>query len=129
MEMREFLAMLQFEVQKSFDFVEETKGVKDRDISTIHIALEKVEVDLPVTFSPKEISYKPKELKGIDPIVKRLRLPFHERTVTDKFYIPRNELKGHSIEVNIIGPNEKLDEKYATELVGRIKVVMKPVLK
>jgi hypothetical protein len=129
MEIKDFLVMLQYEVQKSFDFVDATKGIKDSEASVLHIALEKVEVELPVTFSSKEIVYKPAESTHFSPAVKRLKLPYHEKTVIDKLYLPRKELKGSSINVEIIGPNESIDEKYSSELIGRIKVTMKPILK
>jgi len=129
MKVHDLLIILQHEVQKSLDFIDETKGLKDPSIPAVHISLETVEIELPLTFTEVDAKWDPKEMKGNPAAVKRLEIPYIPELVAERGQIPRRELNGKAIETRIIGPVDKLDERTQKEMVGRIKVVLKPILK
>ncbi|WP_216831762.1 hypothetical protein [Alkalihalobacterium elongatum] len=59
MEINDSLVMIQYEVQKSFEFIDATKSKDNSDDSVLHIGLEKVKLELPVALSSKEVVQKP----------------------------------------------------------------------
>ncbi|MFZ5354053.1 MAG: hypothetical protein ACOZCL_15215 [Bacillota bacterium] len=129
MNMHELILMLQYEVQKSLDFIDSTSGKKTDDTSILHISLERVEMELPISISEKEVIFDPKALKGMPQVYKRLQLPYTSAAAEGKTYIPKKVVKGRGIETKILGPIDKLDDKLEKEFIGRIKVVMKPIIK
>jgi hypothetical protein len=129
MEIHDLLILLQHEVQKSLTFIDETRGVKDPEVPAIHISLESVEIELPIVMSEAELVWDPKELKGQPSAVKRLKMPYTPEAAVTRGQIPRKEVAGRVVEAKIIGPIEKIDERTQKEYVGRIKVVLKPILK
>ncbi len=129
MEIHDLLILLQHEVQKSLSFIDETRGVKDPDIPAIHISLESVEIELPIVMSEAELIWDPKELKGKPGSVKRLKMPYTPEAAVTRGQIPRKQVAGKVVDAQIVGPIEKIDERTQKEYVGRIKVVLKPILK
>ena len=129
MEIHDLLILLQHEVQKSLSFIDETRGVKDPDIPAIHISLESVEIELPIVMSEAELIWDPKELKGKPGAVKRLKMPYTPEAAVTRGQIPRKQVAGKVVDAQIVGPIEKIDERTQKEYVGRIKVVLKPILK
>jgi len=129
MQIHDLLIMLQHEVQKSLDFIDETRGVNDPNTPVIHISLESVELELPIVLSEADLSWDPKEMKGAPGAVKRLKIPYTPATAVERGHIPRKTVTGKGINAEVIGPLEKLDEKAQKEYLGRIKVVLKPILK
>ena len=130
MQLSELLVLLQYEVQKSYDFVHAiTRAEVNKDTSVLHISLERVEIDLPVSLEEREASYNPKQFKSLPEAVKRLNVPYSPESAARKIPIPHKEVKGKSIHMNIVGPTEKIDETVTKEKIGRIKVVLKPVIK
>lgn len=130
MDFSELLNLLHYEVQKSYDFVHAiTRAEGDKNTSVLHIALERVEIDLPVTLEERDAVFEPKKLKGLPKAVKKLNVPYSEKTAADKIHLPRKEVKGKAVSMKIIGPIEKIDERVSKENIGRIKVVLKPIIK
>lgn len=129
MEIHDLLILLQHEVQKSLSFIDETRGVKDPDLPAIHISLESVEIELPIVMSEADLIWDPQELKGKPGAVKRLKMPYTPEAAVTRGQIPRKQVAGKVIDAQIVGPIEKIDERTQKEYVGRIKVVLKPILK
>lgn len=129
MEIHDLLILLQHEVQKSLSFIDETRGVKDPDLPAIHISLESVEIELPIVMSEADLIWDPQELKGKPGSVKRLKMPYTPEAAVTRGQIPRKQVVGKVIDAQIVGPIEKIDERTQKEYVGRIKVVLKPILK
>lgn len=129
MEIHDLLILLQHEVQKSLSFIDETRGVKDPDLPAIHISLESVELELPIVMSEADLIWDPQELKGKPGSVKRLKMPYTPEAAVTRGQIPRKQVVGKVIDAQIVGPIEKIDERTQKEYVGRIKVVLKPILK
>jgi hypothetical protein len=129
MEIHDLLVLLQHEVQKSLSFIDETRGVKDPEIPAIHISLESVEIELPIVMSEVDLIWDPQQLKGTPNSVKRLKMPYTPEAAVTRGQIPRKQVAGKVIDEQIVGPIEKIDERTQKEYVGRIKVVLKPILK
>ena len=134
MELSELLALLQYEVQKSYDFTERlAKGDAGPNTSTLQIALERMEVDIPVSFSKSERTFNRAE-KAMQPLptfAKRFRLPYvpERLAVIKKGRIPKGEVKGRSLNVELISSIEKIDETRKEENIARLKMIFKPVMK
>lgn len=129
MDFSELLILLHYEVQKCYNFVEAITRVEgNKDISVLHIALERVEIDLPVTLEERESVYDPKVLKGLPEAVKMLNVPYSAKLIAERIRIPQEEVKGKAISVKIVGPIEKIDERVVKENIGRIKVILKPII-
>lgn len=129
MEIHDLLLTLLYEVQKTFDFVDRSNVGSPSGASPIHMTLETVEVELPIAMSGKEVTFSPGAFKGQPKAVKRLYLPYSEKAAMDKQYVPRKQVSGRTVVAEIVGPTEKLDEQVVKERLGRIRVVMKPIVK
>lgn len=129
MQIHDLLIMLQHEVQKSLTFIDETRGVKDPEVSAIHISLESVEIELPIAMEEVDLTWDPEELKGLPNSIKRLKMPYTPETAVTRGQVPRKKVLGKVVDTKIIGPIEKIDERTQKENIGRIKVVLKPILK
>jgi|GEM_PF-7021617 len=130
MDFSEFLILLHYEVQKCYDFVEAITRVEgNKDISVLHIALEKVEIDLPVSLEGRDVAFDPKKLEGLPESVKMLSVPYTAKSVAEKVRLHQEPFTGKAISVKIVGPVEKIDERVVKENIGRIKVVLKPIIK
>lgn len=133
MELSEFLAMLQYEVQKSYDFTERiARGDASPTSSILQIALERVEIDLPVSVTEidKAFNRSAKEMQPLPSFVKRFKLPYSsEKLATIQKGIPKGEVKGKALNIELVGPIEKIDETRKEENITRIKIVLKPVAK
>jgi hypothetical protein len=130
MDLSELLILLHYEVQKSYDFVHAiTRSEGDKNTSVLHIALEQVEIELPVSLEERDAVFEPKKFKGLPIAVKMLNVPYSAKSTSEKIEIPKKELKGKAIAVKIVGPIEKVDKRFVKENLGRIKVVLKPILK
>ena len=129
MDFSELLILLHYEVQKSYDFVHAiTRADGDKNTSVLHIALERVEIDLPVSLEERDAVFDPKKFKGLPKAVKMLNVPYSAKLTAEKIQIPRKEVRGKAISMKIVGPIEKIDESVVKENLGRIKVVLKPIL-
>ncbi len=129
MQIHDLLILLQHEVQKSLTFIDETRGVKDPTMSAIHISLESVEIELPIVMSEAELTWDPNEFKGLANSIKRLKMPYTPESAVTRGQVPRKKVLGKVVDAQIVGPIEKIDERTQKEYVGRIKVVLKPILK
>ena len=125
MQIGELIATLQHEVQKSYSFINETRSDVKNDASVLHIALERVEVELPITLAEEDVVFDPKTVKGVPNVIKKLSVPFSAQSVGHKGYLPKKQLRGKSISAELVGHVQKLDEKVSKESLGRIKVVFK----
>jgi hypothetical protein len=121
--------MLQYEVQKSMDFIDATRMTTNPELPSLHISLESVELELPILLSEADLTFDPKEYKGTAEVIKRLEMPYTPKNAVERGSIPRKSVAGKGVEAQIIGPLEKLDEKVQKEYIGRVKVVLKPVVK
>jgi len=128
MQIGELIATLQHEVQKSYTFINETRSDVKTEASVLHIALERVEVELPITLAEEEVVFDPKAVKGIPNAIKKLGVPFSPQSVGHKGYLPKKQIKGKSISAEIVGHVQKIDEKVSKETLGRIKVIFKLVV-
>jgi hypothetical protein len=127
----ELLLMLQHEVQKTFDFVDEARAefAGRPDASVLHIALERVEIELPITLAGRDGVFDPKPFRGLPKSIRRLQVPYTPRAALERGYVPRKPMAGKFVEAEIIGLAEGADDRVDKERIGRIKVVLRPIIK
>jgi hypothetical protein len=129
MDLSELLALVHHEVQKAYDFVHETSRPEDGSSeSALHIALESVELEMPVMFSEASVLYEPDKLVEVSDALKRLKVPYQSDQASVSTQVPDRPIKGRAVRVQLIGPKEKLDPKLKRAKIGRVKVVVKPIL-
>lgn len=153
MELSYFLSMMQYEVLKSFDFnslmQDEMKTSSD---SLIQLAIETAEIEIPVIFNSSEKEIKiDQDLDEKESSVKsNIEFPFstsiknlkiekskkllkndvmNYQTSKKKSVDKKTTVTGHVIGVNVANPNSKIDDSFDSSLIGKIKLVIKPVLK
>ena len=124
MQISELIATLHHEVTKSFTYIAETKGGDGADASVLHLTIERVEVELPITLSQQDVEYKPADLKGQPIAYKKLMVPF----TSLKGRLPSKAVTGKAIMAEVVGHTEKIDDRVSPESVGRIKVTFKVVI-
>ena len=124
MQISELIATLHHEVAKSYTFIAETKGGTGTETSVLHINIERLEIELPVTLSEQEVEFNPANVKGQPIVFQKLSVPFTPR----KGDLPSEIVTGKTIMAEIVGDMEKLDDRVSPESVGRIKIVFKLVI-
>lgn len=128
MQINELLATLHNEVQKSYRFINETKSEMKTEASVLHLAIERVEIDLPVTFSEENVNFDPNSVKGIPKPFKKLQVPFLPNAAGPHGFVPKRSIQGKSITAETVGHVEKIDGRLSTESIGRIRVVFKSII-
>lgn len=129
MELSELVVLLHYEVQKSYDFVKAISRVEaDPDASTLHITLEHVEIELPATLKEARFVFDPKKQKDLPASVQLLRLPYTAEVAARRPSLPTQAFTGKTVSVEIIGPNEKIDNRTTSEKIGKIKIILKPII-
>ncbi len=129
MDLSELLVMLQYEIQKSYDFVEEiSRAEKDEKTSVLHIVLERVELELPITLGETYTLFEPEKVKELPLPAQKLALPYKAQTAAKKGKVPEKKFGGKIISAKLIGATDKIDRRATPERIGRIKIVLKPIL-
>jgi hypothetical protein len=129
MNLSELLVLLQYEIQKSYDFVEDITRAEGKDTSVLHIAIEMVEIELPITVAETQVTFDPKKVEKLPLPVKKLSIPYKMLEVVKRGEVPQAKFKGQSVAVGVVGPTEKKDKEITKEQIGRIKVVLRPILR
>jgi hypothetical protein len=124
MQISELIATLHHEVAKSYTFIAETKGDVGAEASVLHINIERLEIELPITLSQQEVEFKPTDVKGQPIAFQKLSMPF----TPHKDRVPKKPVTGKTIMAEIVGPAEKVDDRVSPESVGRIKIMFKLVI-
>jgi len=125
MQVSELIATLHNEVAKSYTFISEIKGSVNTGTSVLHISIERVEIDLPVMLSQQEVKFNPKDVKGLPMAFKKLAVPFISSQVKT---IPKKAVTGKTVNAEIVGHVEKIDDSVSPESIGRMKIVFKLVV-
>jgi hypothetical protein len=134
MELAELLGVLQYEVQKSYDFAADLAR-KDlaESSSVLQVAMERVEIDLPILLREKKRRFNraDREIQPLPNFAKWYKLPYlpEKISVYGRGKVPKGELEGTTVEVELVGPEEGADDKFKAEKLSRLKVIMKPVMK
>jgi hypothetical protein len=134
MELAELLGLIQFEVQKSYDFAADlARQELSSTSSVLQMAMERVEIDLPVLLSEKKRRFNRSdaEMQPLPSFAKRYVMPFvpGKLSVTGKANVPKGELEGDVVDVELIGPQENEDDSLKAERIARLKITLKPVMK
>lgn len=128
MKLTDLINLLHSEVQKSYDFIEEASFSRRTD-SGIHIALEKMEVDIPVTFDEKQELFNQRKVKKLPQIAQKLQVPYSaENFVISEKIDKLKNFKGKNLEVNLISNTEKVTSDTLSKF-GRIKITLIPIKK
>jgi hypothetical protein len=132
MDLSELIVMLHHEVQKSYDFIDAAAKINTPGVPVIHISLEKMEVEVPVAVSERRSTFKYENFKGEPLHIQNFRLPYSAE-VFKKIPIQRPEnmevIKGKSVSVEILGPEDQKAENLVKEFVGRMRITLKPIIK
>ncbi len=147
----ELVALIQFEVQKSFEFSEQLMfDLSGSQASVLQLAVDVVELDLPVRFSmgtiPTVVAAQPKAIKA-NLVLQQLDAPFLGRLTADALRkgateqspagaakkspatkLPTPKLSQQLL-VEIGGDTPLTSEAKAPQPMGRLRLVLKPVLK
>lgn len=137
----QFISAIQFEIQKAFDF----SFALSRAISpepnnpTLHISLEKVELEVPVEFNFVEHEVEPvpseKPSEGGPPPVKIdlytiLNRPFNLKTLSEiPIEMPKEKVKTKTLQVRVIGLEDARAHSEGGLVIGRIKIIAVPILR
>lgn len=121
MQISELIATLHHEVAKSYTYIAEIKGGSDAEASVLHINIERMEIELPVTLSQQDIEFNPQNFKGSPRAFKKLFVPFLPQTNS----LPQKLVKGKTIDAEVIGHVEKIDDRVSPDSIGRIKIMFK----
>lgn len=159
MELSYFLSMVQYEVLKSFDFnsyMQDELG--DAAESPIQLAIQAAEVEIPVLFDTKEkeidlkkidqyIANHSKHMKTNIEIpfsssISKLKVDLNnpkgkqaehsgskKQKGIDKSGKSSTKQKGRVISVQVANQRSKIDETFDPNLIGKIKLIIKPVVK
>jgi hypothetical protein len=129
MDLSELIVLLHYEVQKSYDFVDRVSRTEtEPNVSFLHLALEQVELELPVRLEERDAIFDPKKVIGLPRSAQLLQVPYTPDSATKKDWLPNEPTTGKAVGVNIVGPIEKIGQPTITENIGRLKVVLKPIL-
>jgi len=155
MELAHFLSLIQYEVLKSFDFSGQMQSELNQETnSEIQLALEAVDVEIPLIFdtAQKKINIKdiPAKSSGIASVgITQIDVPFTrdiQKTMQSagalnlasvpkktakraKAKAPKDTVLGDVVNVSVANPASKRDESFDPNLIGKIRLVIKPVIK
>lgn len=128
MNLSELFALFQYEVQKSYCFIEMTaKGQETPDAAIPYYALDRVEFEVPVAFQEKEANYDPVQVEGLPTAVVILNLPFSAETATQPGGLPDKPFAGKVVAVRLLGTDDGTANQ-GGEQPGRIRFALKPAL-
>jgi hypothetical protein len=142
MELSHFLSLAQYEVLKSFDFSSFMQDEEqDNTSAQIQLALESVELEIPLIFDTTTKELDLVELKKENHRTKtHIDLPFNTNVSMMKLNQPlkqdakkakgaKDKVKGETITVEVANAKTKEDSNLDSSNIGRIKVIIKPMLK
>ncbi len=76
MQLIELIATLHHEVVKGYAFIAETTGGGGKEAAMLHINIERLEIELPVTINQQEVKFNPRDMIGLPVAFKKLYVPF-----------------------------------------------------
>lgn len=131
MEIAELILLLQHEVQRSYDLVEDS--IRKDNPNPVYINVERLEIDLPVMVTEGQRTERVADLKKAETSMKKFQLPFSAaqkgRAVpVDELLksIRAKELKGPTLRVRVVGEDEDLSGGKENR-IGRLRLVLKPL--
>jgi hypothetical protein len=133
MEIAELILLLQNEVQRSYELIEDT--IKDGSSTPIYISIDKMEIELPIVVTEKEKELSVEDLKKESIALQKFQLPFSLMAISkaDKSeYIKQlkeKQVKGKSIQVEVLNESNEKTQSLTPEKIGRLRLYLKPVLK
>jgi hypothetical protein len=132
MEIAELILLLQNEVQRSYDLVEES--LRNNSANPIYINIEKMEIELPVIMRENEKKVDVSKLKKQAVAEQKFHLPFDLQTLAKSNKIDfikslkQKELTGKSIQIEVLSENDQKGNPISAEKIGRIRLTLKPIL-
>jgi hypothetical protein len=132
MEIAELILLLQHEVQRSYDLVEES--LRNNSSNPIYVNIEKMEIELPVVMSESEKKVDVSQLKKQTSAEQKFHMPFDLQTMTRRNKtdfikdVKKKELTGKTIQIQILSENDQKGNPIGAEKIGRIRLTLKPLL-
>lgn len=133
MEIAELILMLRNEVQRSYDLIEDS--ISDSGQAGVYINVEKMEIDIPVLLKKGEKKINVKALKSKSFTIQKFEIPFELEAIEKKSkseYLKRlsqNEVVGNTIQIELLNQFDKKDSSLTADNIGRIRLVLHPVIK
>lgn len=133
MEIAELILMLRNEVQRSYDLIEDS--VAENGNSGVYINVERMEIEIPIqmTASQKKVNVAALKKKSFN--IQKFELPFLlaalEKKGKSDFLEKLNkpEVVGNSIQIEVVNQFDKKDSNLTSQNIGRIRIVLQPVVK
>lgn len=127
------ILLLHHEVQRSYDFVETTARETPSNTSNIYMAIDKLEVELPVVLHSAEKKVSKSNLKKEKGSIRKFNAPFELRNyagagLEELLKATSKDLKGKSIQLQIVGPEEAKSPDLSPEKIGRVRITLKPIV-
>ena len=127
-ELSEFISLIQFEIQKSFDLSEVISKIDVEDkknTSKIHVGLQELEIEIPIKISMEEITTNTDELISSDNnqinLNGILRKPFNMDYISKGKKLPKDKITSKVIKTQVVGFKELIPESEKSQ-IGRIKI-------
>lgn len=146
-DLSELIAMVQFEVQKAFDFayvLSQTAASEPGKGPALHISLERVELEVPVEFAAveRQVGGTPAPAPGreaagegavtppkinLEGILGR---PFNLKTLSERpLEMPKEKVRAKVVQVRVVGLEAGLGQPEGKPSIGRIKITVIPILR
>ncbi len=133
MEIAELILLLRNEVQRSYDLIEDS--VADNGNTGVYINVERMEIEIPIQMTAIEKKVDVVALKKKSFNIQKFELPFNLSAIEKKGKsaflenLNKPELIGNSIQIEVINQFDKKDPNLTTQNIGRIRLVLQPVVK
>jgi len=143
MDIKELVVFLQTELQRSYDYAAEAaRAASPAAGGVLHLNFEQAELELPVLLEVTPVRLAEADLKDVSPDLAFIKLPFN---LNAQLRAPRAEgdepprarearearprvIEGQRLNVTLANPKTLLDTSAGPSMVGRLKVVFKPVV-
>lgn len=132
MEIAELILLLRNEVQRSYDLIDDS--VSENSQSGVYISVERMEIDIPVVLSSSKKKVSVSALKKKSLIIQKFEMPFRLAAIEKKGKLDylaklnQAQMTGDSIHIEVINQSKKTSD-VGIENIGRIKLVLKPIVK
>lgn len=133
MDLSELLLLLHSEVQKCYDYVDDSSRNDDGIGGGLHISMEKIEIELPISLAQEEIQHTQSEFKKMPVKLQKFKRPFDEKFYGDRlkgFDVDKfKTIKGKTLGATVLNTNDKLNENFTPEFTGKLRITLKPIVK
>jgi hypothetical protein len=133
MDFSELILLLHNEVQKCYDYVDASSKANDENQGGIHIAMDKIELELPISLTEVEIKHTKEDFKKFPVKLQAFKRPFDAQFYgerIEKFDLTKiKKLEGKKIGAKIISQSDNSTDAVIPELITRMRITLRPIIK